>query len=76
MISRDEIENGVQIRPPCRFEEMDISDISTTITNSDDGSKVQKTVRVILDVAHNPQALDYLIVKLRSKYPSWNSCMG
>ena len=67
LISRDEIENGVQIRPPCRFEEMDIS---TTITNSDDGSKEQKTVRVILDVAHNPQAIDYLIVKLRSKYPN------
>lgn len=51
------IEEGVKIRPPCRFEEMDI--------------KVdEKSVRVILDVAHNPQAIDYLIAKLRSNYPT------
>ena len=66
LIMPDEIEKGVKIRPPCRFEEMDIP---TTITNKD-GSTTQKIVRVILDVAHNPQAMDYLIVKLRANYPS------
>ncbi|EED89337.1 folylpolyglutamate synthase [Thalassiosira pseudonana CCMP1335] len=60
-----EIEEGVKIRPPCRFEEMDI----TTPVETDDGITTQKTVRVILDVAHNPQAMDYLLAKLRSNYP-------
>eukprot|EP00975_Prorocentrum_lima_P018147 3823023-Prorocentrum_lima.AAC.1 len=32
----------------------------------------EKTVRVILDVAHNPQAIDYLIAKLRANYPTAN----
>lgn len=60
------IEEGVKIRPPCRFEEMDIP---TTIATGD-GSAVKKIVRVVLDVAHNPQAMDYLIVKLKSTYPN------
>eukprot|EP01082_Thalassiosira_pseudonana_P014258 g12827.t1 g12827 contig7:247939-249810(+) len=60
-----EIEEGVKIRPPCRFEEMDIP----TPVETDDGITTQKTVRVILDVAHNPQAMDYLLAKLRSNYP-------
>jgi len=29
-------------------------------------------VRVILDVAHNPQAMDYLIAKLKANYPNDN----
>jgi len=66
LITPDEIERGVKIRPPCRFEEMDIP---TTIAN-DDGTTTKKIVRVVLDVAHNPQAMDYLIVKLRASYPN------
>jgi dihydrofolate synthase/folylpolyglutamate synthase len=58
LISSDEIVEGVKIRPPCRFEEMDIP------TTPD------KMVRVILDVAHNPQAMDYLIAKLKTNYPN------
>lgn len=58
LISSDEIAEGVKIRPPCRFEEMDIP------TTPD------KMVRVILDVAHNPQAMDYLIAKLKTNYPN------
>jgi len=57
VILPETIEEGVKIRPPCRFEEMDIQV---------DG----KSVRVILDVAHNPQAIDYLIAKLRANYPT------
>ena len=66
-LSSEDIAKGVSIRPPCRFEEMDIS---TTITNSDDGTTAQKNVRVVLDVAHNPQAMEYLMIKLQSKYPN------
>jgi dihydrofolate synthase/folylpolyglutamate synthase len=64
-LSNDEITMGVQIRPPCRFEELDIPVIIS-------GTAMTKTVRVILDVAHNPQAMDYLIVKLRANYPTSN----
>jgi len=66
-LSSEDIAKGVSIRPPCRFEEMDIS---TTITNSDDGTTTQKNVRVVLDVAHNPQAMEYLMIKLQSNYPN------
>jgi len=66
LISSEEIVEGTKIRPPCRFEEMDIP----TTVMSEDGSRIQKNVRVILDVAHNPQAMDYLLVKLRSTYPN------
>jgi len=65
-LSSEDIAKGVSIRPPCRFEEMDIS---TTITNSD-GTTTQKNVRVVLDVAHNPQAMEYLMIKLQSNYPN------
>jgi len=57
-ISTQQIREGVKVRPPCRFQEIDVG----TFTNA--------PVKVILDVAHNPQALEYLIAKLRSNYPS------
>ncbi|KAL7528758.1 hypothetical protein ACHAXR_002619 [Thalassiosira sp. AJA248-18] len=56
-LSADQINDGVKVRPSCRFEEIDI-----TISNA--------SVKVILDVAHNPQAIEYLIAKLRYNYPS------
>jgi dihydrofolate synthase/folylpolyglutamate synthase len=62
VFTHDEMEEGVKIRPPCRFEEMDI-----TVSISEEKSKV---VRVILDVAHNPQAMEYLIMKLANTYPN------
>ena len=64
-LTNDEIAMGVQIRPPCRFEELDIPVIVS-------GTATTKNVRVILDVAHNPQAMDYLIVKLHANYPTSN----
>ena len=59
-LSTEQINEGVKVRPLCRFEELNISD---SITNN-------TPVRVILDVAHNPQALEYLIAKLHTNYPS------
>ncbi|KAL7441483.1 hypothetical protein ACHAXM_011530 [Skeletonema potamos] len=61
------INEGVKIRPPCRFEEMDIK-----VDTTDGDTSKQKNVRVILDVAHNPQAIDYLLAKLRASYPTAN----
>ena len=63
IITPEEMEEGVKIRPPCRFEEMDVS-----VSNSEDGKS--KPIRVILDVAHNPQAMEYLISKLAKTYPN------
>ena len=57
-ISTEQINEGVKVRPSCRFEEF-------TISNSND-----IPVKVILDVAHNPQALEYLMIKLQSNYPT------
>ena len=65
-LSSEEIAKGVQIRPPCRFEELDVP-VSIAAANGE-SSQVTKVVRVILDVAHNPQAMDYLIAKLRASY--------
>lgn len=51
-LSVDEMEQGVVIRPPCRFEQVE-----------------KDNVTVILDVAHNPPAMEYLVNKLRSTHP-------
>lgn len=55
----EQIAEGVKVRPMCRFEELEIATQDTT-------------VKVILDVAHNPQAIEYLIAKLRRCYPSFD----
>ena len=52
-IPEDVIEKGTQQRPPCRFETFQRPDGLT----------------VVLDVAHNPPAMQYLMQKLRSTYP-------
>ncbi|KAL3779209.1 hypothetical protein HJC23_006023 [Cyclotella cryptica] len=70
IITPEEMDEGVKIRPPCRFEEMDVAiPMSSVIDNSDASST---TVRVVLDVAHNPQAMEYLISKLTATYPNLN----
>lgn len=51
-LSPEDMENGVLIRPPCRFEEVQGGKLTT-----------------ILDVAHNPPAMEYLVRKLRTTYP-------
>jgi dihydrofolate synthase/folylpolyglutamate synthase len=47
------LEEGTSIRPPCRFEIIEL-----------DGG-----LTVILDVAHNPPAMEYLLRKLQTTYP-------
>jgi dihydrofolate synthase/folylpolyglutamate synthase len=51
-LSREEMDQGTLIRPPCRFELVEKEDLT-----------------VILDVAHNPQAMEYLVRKLHATYP-------
>jgi dihydrofolate synthase / folylpolyglutamate synthase len=48
------IEEGTSTRPPCRFELVERSD----------------GVTVVLDVAHNPPAMEYLLRKLKDTFPN------
>jgi dihydrofolate synthase/folylpolyglutamate synthase len=57
MVDND-INNGVLQRPICRFEEIRIPDAQ------------KEGVIVILDIAHNPPAMQTLVAKLEAKYPS------
>lgn len=59
-ISDDAIQKGVSERPPCRFEEGKVR------VNSNLG--ISKDVNFILDVAHNPSALEQLVTKIKTKY--------
>jgi dihydrofolate synthase/folylpolyglutamate synthase len=52
-IADDIIRRGISERPPCRFEEV----------------KLPNGLTVILDVAHNPPAMDSLVRKLNMTYP-------
>ena len=51
-LSDEEMEAGTSVRPPCRFEIVELGDLT-----------------VILDVAHNPAAMEYLVSKLQTTYP-------
>ncbi|CAB9505347.1 Probable bifunctional folylpolyglutamate synthase/dihydropteroate synthase [Seminavis robusta] len=53
-IPDDILQRGTSARPPCRFEPVQL----------DQGQLV------ILDVAHNPPAMQYLMRKLRTTYPN------
>lgn len=58
-LSEEILTQGLATRPPCRFEEfvVDVDSIS---------------VNVILDVAHNPDAIDLLVSKLSTTFPGRN----
>jgi dihydrofolate synthase/folylpolyglutamate synthase len=53
-LTEESMDQGTVIRPPCRFE---------IVQAQDNG------FAVILDVAHNPQAMEYLVRKLQATYP-------
>lgn len=57
-LTEEMIQSGTAIRPPCRFE----------IIRHHDAHDVND-VMVILDVAHNPPAMKYLVQKLLGTYP-------
>lgn len=56
-IPQQTILEGVKARPPCRFEEISVS------------THKHLSVTAILDVAHNPQALEQLFTEIHFKYP-------
>lgn len=55
------IAKGTSQRPPCRFETLQVP-----LSDDED----ENMLTVILDVAHNPPAMDYLKRKLRHSFPS------
>ena len=83
-ISTQDIESGTQVRPPCRFEIVNVTlnaagdtilpkANSTTlldVNNHADISPNQQTVTAVLDVAHNPPAMIYLASKLQESFPN------
>ena len=71
------IAQGTSVRPPCRFEQLQIpwnnndpttTDDDTANHNNKDDDDDDKTITVILDVAHNPPAMDYLVRKLHATF--------
>ena len=52
-LSEDIMDEALTIRPPCRFERV----------------KREDGLTIVLDVAHNPPAMDYLVEKLRATFP-------
>lgn len=82
-ITDADIKEGVSLRPPCRFEVMtcyytNTSDSIAIMTptppiatnGNNTSSATPKPVTVILDVAHNPPAMDLLTNKLKATYPN------
>lgn len=63
-LTQEEMDAGVVIRPPCRFELVPNNNINDD--GNDDGND---NLTVILDVAHNPPAMEYLVRKLKKTYP-------
>jgi dihydrofolate synthase/folylpolyglutamate synthase len=61
-LDEDVIQKGTQQRPPCRFEELTVR-----------GPTSEKLIPVILDVAHNPDAMIYLVKKIQATYPKKES---
>jgi dihydrofolate synthase/folylpolyglutamate synthase len=70
-VTDDIIQRGISHRPPCRFEIVEYKiphhDVSHSTVN--ENSNKSTTMTVILDVAHNPPAMDYLRYKLQATYP-------
>jgi dihydrofolate synthase/folylpolyglutamate synthase len=57
-IAEEIMKKGLAQRPSCRFEEIEVQRPTSN-----------KPVKVILDVAHNPDAMVYLVKKLEATYP-------
>ncbi len=59
------LENSLIKRPPCRFEVIEYG-INTKLPGVGD----KQTVKVVLDIAHNEDAVSTLINKLKLKFPN------
>mmetsp|Transcript_15531 Transcript_15531/g.34940 ORF Transcript_15531/g.34940 Transcript_15531/m.34940 type:complete len:322 (+) Transcript_15531:878-1843(+) len=57
-ISDSDVHYGMTVRPPCRFEMLDVWSPMANVN-----------VTVVLDIAHNPPALTQLFTKLNTTFP-------
>jgi folylpolyglutamate synthase/dihydropteroate synthase len=58
-----------QACPPCRFEQFTLPVSWSGFDENNDMYASQQDVEVVLDVAHNPPALEALVNRVRSTYP-------
>lgn len=61
------IEEALRVRPPCRFQEIDTEQLSIKWKEIPEA--------VILDVAHNPDGIQHLLMKAKASYPNSRVCM-
>lgn len=73
-ITENQIELGTSQRPPCRFEVLQVlvdENGAVQKRNENESSDLHLTeVKVILDVAHNPPAMQHLVSKLENTFPT------
>ena len=68
LLRTDLVAQGTSVRPPCRFEEVILPAAAASSASS--SLSDHQPITVILDVAHNPPAMEYLVHKLHSTYGS------
>jgi dihydrofolate synthase / folylpolyglutamate synthase len=64
LLTEENIAKGLAQRPSCRFELIQVPSSSADTNACSSGSSLY----VILDVAHNPDAMEYLVRKLQATY--------
>jgi dihydrofolate synthase / folylpolyglutamate synthase len=74
MLTEEDLAKGLAQRPPCRFELIQVPALSD---GNDEAAmsknNVDSMLSVILDVAHNPDAMKYLVRKLQATYEPENT---
>jgi folylpolyglutamate synthase/dihydropteroate synthase len=71
------IEEGLSVRPTCRYEKFtqkvklpvkkDKSDVSNSSSATSD-AEIEVEVSVILDIAHNEDAMEALVIRFKEEY--------
>jgi dihydrofolate synthase / folylpolyglutamate synthase len=70
-IPDETIQSCTAVRPPCRFEVLSVPGTDADASIADSGSTTPAPpLTVILDVAHNPPAMKYMVQKLLRTYPT------
>lgn len=72
------IEEGLSARPSCRFEvlkqivavELPVTEDGKAIERDDQSTAVEVEVEVVLDIAHNEDAMIALVSKVQGLYPN------
>lgn len=68
-IPDETIQACTSVRPPCRFEVLTVPGTDADGSGADSGPS-SPPLTVILDVAHNPPAMKYMVQKLLRTYPT------